>query len=184
MVKRLVRYVIAAAVATAAVPFIAGAASGDVDFGVRTVASFPVLHGVGLKWITTGADGYRVERKVGDGDWQDASGGLGDTTSIWVDHTLTASATADYRIIANKTDGLASPSPVVTATRPAQDPTVGATDLLALDADPGGSGIELTDQVAGPVTADGNRLTAGGLVMNLPGRVLETGEFPVNPFSG
>jgi WD40-like Beta Propeller Repeat len=176
-VKRIFRYVIAAAVATAAVPFVADAASGDESVGVTAVFAMPVVHGVGLRWGFAGADDYRVERRLSGGDWQDASGFLGGTTNIWIDRTLGAGATAEYRVIAKTTDGETGPSPVVSATRPAEDPVVGGTDLLALDADPGASDTTLTDEVAGPVKTTGRtQMSAGELVLNIPDHLPAAGE--------
>jgi hypothetical protein len=182
--KRVIRYVLAAAIAASAVPFVALAASGEETVGVTSVSAFPILQGLGLSWDTVEATGYRVERKLGDGEWQDASGVLAASTSIWVDRTLAAGATADYRVVAQSSDSDGVPSAPVTATRAGQDPVVGDVDVLMIDANRGDSATWLQDEIAEPVSASvpstGSRtLSAGTIKLRIPAVLPGPGRYDV-----
>lgn len=120
------------------------------------VQTFPVLGGLGVAW-TAPLDGgvpqgYVVQSLRTNGAWADASKQLSADTTTWVDSRVKAGATATYRVIAVNADGESQPSATATGTRPATDPAVGTSDVLTVDADPGGSPTWLADEVSAGVT--------------------------------
>jgi dipeptidyl aminopeptidase/acylaminoacyl peptidase len=168
----LFRSALAAALAAITIPFIAHAAFGEETvLGTPTAQVFPTRTGIGVTWGTTDATAYRVERKQTT-DWQDVSGPLAASTTTWVDETIAAGATADYRVVAT-TDTETTTSPELHTTRVEEPPAVGEIDVLALDANRSAGATWLHDETAGPVTAsapvDGSRtLTAGPLKVRIP----------------
>lgn len=176
----LLRSALAAALAAITVPFIAHAAFGDETVAAPTAQVFPTRQGIGVVWTDVEASGYRVERKQGTADWQDISGPLTDSTTTWIDETIPAGTTADYRVATTDTDPTTSPE--VKATRAAEPPSVGDIDVLSLDANRGGATTWLKNEIASPVTAsaptDGSRtLTAGSLKVTLPALVAGPGYY-------
>jgi dipeptidyl aminopeptidase/acylaminoacyl peptidase len=167
----LLRAALATALAAITIPFIAHAAFGEsTAVSTPTVQAFPTRTGIGVAWDTTDAATYRVERLQGS-EWQDASGPLTSGTT-WVDETVAAGSSADYRVVAT-TDAESATSPQVHATRAAELPAVGDLDVLALDANRGSSITWLQNETAGPITASaatgGSRtLTAGTLKLRIP----------------
>jgi hypothetical protein len=143
------RYAVAVVTAAIALPFIAHAAVGEESLAVPTATAFPTRQGVGLTWEAVDATAYRVERKVGAAEWQDASGVLAQSATTWVDGSLAAGATADYRVIAQASDSQVVTSAPVTATRAAQDPAIGDVDVLMIDANRGDGVTWLQDEIAG-----------------------------------
>src|SRR5262245_47241058 len=132
------------------------------------VRPFPVLGGMGVTWAAPDGDpptGYQVERRRPSGNWAAESARMDSPTPRWVDRNLQPDATAEYRVVAFYADqGIASDP--VTAHRVAEDPAIGVTDILMIDADRGGAQTWLTDETASPVVAspltDGiHSLTAG-----------------------
>ncbi|MEU4608494.1 choice-of-anchor D domain-containing protein [Kribbella sp. NPDC023972] len=167
----LFRYALAAALAAITIPFLAHAAFGDETVTAPTAQVFPTRQGIGVTWTDVDASGYRVERKQGTADWQDISGPLTDSTTTWIDETIPAGTTADYRVATTGTDPATSPE--VKATRVAEAPSVGDTDVLVLNAHHGAGDTWLRDETAGPVTAsapdNGSRiLSAGSLKLRIP----------------
>lgn len=179
----LLRTALAAALAAITIPLIAHTAFGDeTALSTPTAQVFPTRTGVGVAWDTTDAATYRVERKAAT-DWQDASGPLTGTTT-WVDDTIAAGASADYRVVAG-TDAESVTSPEVHATRATDTPAVGDLDVLALDANRGGSISWLENETAGPITvsaaAGGSRtLTAGSLKLRIPAYFAGPGHYNLN----
>ncbi|MFI5713659.1 choice-of-anchor D domain-containing protein [Kribbella sp. NPDC051620] len=166
----LLRSALAAALAAITVPFIAHAAFGGT-VAVPVVEIFPTSTGLGLTWSSVDASSYRVERKQ-DTEWQDVSGSLATATTTWIDKSVAAGATAEYRVVA-ASGSESVPSPTVTATRVTESPATGDIDVLALDANRGAGSTWLQDETAAPVTAslpaDGTRtLAAGQLKLRLP----------------
>ncbi|NIK62284.1 choice-of-anchor D domain-containing protein [Kribbella shirazensis] len=182
----LFRTALAAALAAITIPFIAHAALGDESaLTAPTAQVFPTRTGIGVTWNTTDATTYRVERKTAT-DWQDASGPLTGTT--WVDDTVAAGASADYRVVATA-DAEFATSPEVHATRPAETPATGDIDVLALDASHAGEVTWLQDETAGPVTAsaaaDGSRtLSAGSLKLRIPAYFAGPGYYSLRDQNG
>ncbi|TCO33609.1 WD40 repeat protein [Kribbella steppae] len=177
----LFRSALAAALAAITIPFIAHSAFGDETVTAPTAQVFPTRQGIGVTWNDVDASGYRVERKQGTADWQDISGPLTDSTTTWLDESLAAGATADYRVVATSDTDPAT-SPEVKATRVAEAPAVGDIDVLALDANGGGATTWLKNEIGSPVTAsaptDGSRtLTAGSLKLTLPAFVAGPGYY-------
>lgn len=168
----LLRAALATALAAITLPFIAHAAFGeDTDLSTPTAQVFPTRTGIGVTWDVTDATTYRVERRQTT-DWQDVSGPLAASTTTWVDETIAAGATADYRVVAT-TDTESATSPELHATRVAEAPAIGDIDVLALDANRSGGATWLHDETAGPVTASGpvggsRTLTAGSLKIRIP----------------
>jgi WD40 repeat protein len=176
----LFHYALAAALAAITIPFIAHAAFGEEAVTTPTAQVFPTRQGIGVTWNDVDASTYRVERKQ-SADWQDISGPLTDATTTWIDETIPAGATADYRVVAT-TDADPTTSAAVTATRVAEAPAVGDIDVLSLDANRGAGTTWLQDETASPVTAsapvDGSRtLTAGSLKVKLPALVAGPGYY-------
>ncbi|WP_432946212.1 hypothetical protein ACQPXM_07635 [Kribbella sp. CA-253562] len=176
------RYALAAAIAAISVPFIAHAAAGEESPPTPTAQVFPTRSGMGVTWTDIDASAYRVERKQGSADWQNASGELASTATSWIDGSLTAGTTADYRVVAAYSGDEVTTSPSVTATRAAQDPPVGDVDVLVLDADPGDGATWLRNEIAGPVTVsapvDGYRtLSAGTLKLRMPAFLAGPGKY-------
>ncbi|TCM46640.1 choice-of-anchor D domain-containing protein [Kribbella sp. VKM Ac-2568] len=174
----LFRYSLAAALAALTVPFIAHAAFGDEAVATPVAQVFPTRQGIGVVWDDIDATGYRVERKDA-ADWQDVSGTLTASTTTWIDESIAAGTTAEYRVVATS-DANPATSPAVTATRVAEAPAIGDIDVLALDANRGAGFTWLQDETAGPVTAsapaDGSRtLSAGSLKVKLPAFVAGPG---------
>ncbi|WP_433016727.1 hypothetical protein [Kribbella sp. CA-294648] len=174
----LFRTALAAALAALTIPFIAHAASGDESVATPTAQVFPTRQGIGITWTPVDASGYRVERKQATADWQDLSGPLTASTTTWIDETIPAGTTADYRVATTGTDPATSTE--VKATRVTEAPAVGDIDVLALDANRGGPPTWLKNEIASPVTAtaptDGSRtLTAGSLKVTLPAFVAGPG---------
>ncbi|NUR97893.1 MAG: choice-of-anchor D domain-containing protein [Kribbellaceae bacterium] len=139
---------------------------------------------MGVTWdAATDATAYRVERKQ-TADWQDISGSLTSTTTTWIDETIAAGATADYRVVATS-DTESATSPELHATRVDEAPAVGDIDVLALDANRGGGTTWLQNETAGPVTAsapaNGSRtLTAGSLKLRIPAYFAGPGYYNLN----
>ena len=140
------------------------------------VQTFPVLGGLGVAW-TAPLDGgvpqgYVVQSLRTNGAWADASKQLSADTTTWVDSRVKAGATATYRVIAVNADGESQPSATATGTRPATDPAVGTSDVLTVDADPGGSPTWLADEVSAGVTdvssGTSRTLSAGYVRITLP----------------
>jgi hypothetical protein len=130
-------------------------------------APFPILNGLGIRWDGGWpASWYQIERRSATGDWSDVSGRLGANATNWADHTLPAGSTAQYRVIAGNADGVAPPSAVVTATRPAADVETGTVTVLSVDADRTGRTV---DQVVTPFRED----------WSAPGRVLDAGQLQI-----
>lgn len=100
----VLRYALAAALAAVTIPFIAHAAFGDDALATPTAQVFPTRTGIGVTWNPVDASTYRVERKQAETDWQDASGDLTSATTTWIDESLAASTTADYRVVAKTSD--------------------------------------------------------------------------------
>ncbi|ONI78408.1 hypothetical protein BWI15_00575 [Kribbella sp. ALI-6-A] len=176
------RYALAAAIAAITVPFVAHAAAGEEAPPVPTAQVFPTRTGMGITWSDVDASAYRIERKQGSADWQNASGELASTATSWIDSSLTAGTTAEYRVVAAHSGDEIATSPSVTATRVAQDPAVGDVDVLVLDADPGDGTTWLRNEIAGPVTvsapADGYRtLSAGTLKLRMPAFLAGPGNY-------
>ncbi|WP_329484465.1 hypothetical protein OG555_20220 [Kribbella sp. NBC_01484] len=178
----LFRTALAAALAAITIPFIAHAAFGDETVITPTAQVFPTSTGIGVTWDPVDASAYRVERKQSTTDWQDISGTLGSSTTTWIDESLAAGATADYRVVATTPDPATSAA--VTATRATETPSVGDTDVLALDGRRSDGVTWLQDETAGPVTAsapaDGTRtLTAGSLKLKMPAFLAGPGYYEV-----
>ncbi|TWD81927.1 WD40 repeat protein [Kribbella amoyensis] len=176
---RALRYALAAALAAVTVPFLAHAAFGDDTVAAPTAQVFPTRSGVGVTWDTVNASAYKVERKLGSADWQDASGALAESATSWIDTTLTPGASAEYRVVADDT----VTSTAVAATRSTQAPAVGDVDLLMMDADPGDGATWLRNETATGVTvsapADGTRtLSAGPIKLSLPAFFPGPGKHP------
>ncbi|GAB2683958.1 choice-of-anchor D domain-containing protein [Kribbella swartbergensis] len=168
----LLRYALAAALAAITIPFIAHAAFGEESAATPVAQVFPTRQGIGVTWTDVDASGYRVERKQATADWQDVSGPLTDSTTTWIDETIPAGATADYRVVATSDTDPAT-SPEVKATRVAEAPAIGDIEVLALNANHGAGETWLQDETAGPVTASapdsGSRtLSAGSLKVRIP----------------
>jgi hypothetical protein len=166
----LLRAAVAAALAAITIPFIAHAAFGEEI--APTAQVFPTRTGIGVTWNAVDAPGFRVERKQGATDWQDVSGQLPAATTTWVDETIAAGSTADYRVVTTA-DSDPATSAAVTATRVEEAPVIGDIDVLALDANRGRGVTWLVDETAGPVSAsaslNGSRtLTAGALQLKIP----------------
>jgi hypothetical protein len=177
----LFRYALAAALAAVTVPFIAHAAFGEEAVTTPVAQIFPTRQGIGVVWNDVNASGYRVERKQDTADWQDISGTLASSTTSWVDESISAGSTADYRVVATS-DTDPTTSAAVKATRVAEAPAVGDIDVLALDANRGAGFTWLQDETASPVTAsapsDGSRtLTAGSLKVRMPAFVAGPGYY-------
>ena len=179
----LFRTALAAALAAITVPFIAHAAFGEATATTPTAQVFPTRTGIGVTWAPVDASAYRVERKQATTDWQDISGSLTSSTTSWIDESLAAGTTADYRVVATTSPDPAT-SAAVTATRATETPAVGDTDVLALDAYRSDGVTWLQDETAGPVTAsapaDGTRtLTAGSLKLKMPAFLAGPGYYEV-----
>jgi hypothetical protein len=177
----LLRYGLAAAIAAITLPFIAHAAFGDETVAAPVAQVFPTRQGIGVVWDDVDASGYRVERKQDTADWQDVSGALAASTTNWIDESIAAGTTAEYRVISTSDTDPAT-STAVTATRVAEAPAVGDIDVLALDANRGAGFTWLQDETASPVTAsapsDGSRtLTAGSLKVRMPAFVAGPGYY-------
>jgi WD40 repeat protein len=170
----VLRLGLAAAIAAITVPFIAHAAVGEEALAVPTAQIFPTSQGIGVTWDDVDASAYSVQRKQGTADWQDASGDLAASAISWVDDSLAAGASADYRVLAWSSDTASVASTPVTATRAAQAPVAGDVDVLMVDADPGDDGAtwlrnEIAGQVAVSAPADGSRtFSAGTIKLKLP----------------
>ncbi|MFG1814675.1 hypothetical protein ACGFIF_12980 [Kribbella sp. NPDC049174] len=179
----LFRSALAAALAAITIPFLAHAAFGDESVAAPAAQVFPTRQGIGVTWNDVDASGYRVERKQGTAEWQDLSGPLTDSTTTWIDESIAAGATADYRVVATSDTDPAT-SPEVKATRAAEAPAVGDIDVLALDANRSAGFTWLQNQTEGPVTAsapaDGTRtLTAGSLTLKMPAFLAGPGYYEV-----
>jgi len=179
----LFRTALAAALAAITIPFIAHAAFGEESVTTPTAQVFPTRTGIGVTWDQVDASAYRVERKQGTTDWQDISGSLTSSTTTWIDESLAAGATADYRVVAT-TDSEPATSAEVKATRAAEAPAIGDVDVLALDANRSAGFTWLQNQTEGPVTAsapsDGTRtLTAGSLKLKMPALLAGPGYYEV-----
>src|SRR3954454_16202492 len=161
----LFRTALAAALAAITIPFIAHAAFGEESVTTPTAQVFPTRTGIGVTWDQVEASAYRVERKQGTTDWQNISGSLPASTTTWLDESIAAGTTADYRVVAT-TYSEPVTSPEVKATRAAEAPAVGDTDVLARNANHGAGDTWLQDETAGPVTAsapdNGSRTLSGG----------------------
>jgi hypothetical protein len=150
---------------------------GETVAGAPTaVRPFPVLGGMGVTWAAPDGDpptGYEVERKRPSGNWASESGTLDATTPTrWIDRNLQPDATAEYRVVALYSDQEIASDPV-TAHRVAEDPAIGDTDILMIDANRGEGATWLQDEIAGPVSeaapADGaTTLSAGTIRIKLP----------------
>ncbi|MEV0289741.1 hypothetical protein AB0H36_36915 [Kribbella sp. NPDC050820] len=178
----LFRYALAAALAAITIPFLAHAAFGEETVTTPTAQVFPTRTGIGVTWNDVDATGYRVERKQ-TADWQDVSGALTDSTTTWIDETIPAGTTADYRVIATSdTDPVISPE--VKATRVAEAPAVGDIDVLAVDPTSGMTWPH--NEIAGTVTAsapaNGSRtLSAGTVKLRLPAFISGPGNYSLGP---
>jgi hypothetical protein len=134
--------------------------------------TFPVNGAIGVAWRpATEAGGtvgsYLVQALRPNGAWAAASKALPAGTTTWIDTRLKPGATRTYRVIAVNSEGDSSPSATATGTRPATDPIIGGTDVLTVDADPGGLSTWLADEVATPVTQSStgsSRTLSGGTV--------------------
>ncbi|TDO44044.1 WD40 repeat protein [Kribbella sp. VKM Ac-2527] len=182
----VLRYALAAALAAIAVPFIAHAAFGDDTLATPSAQVFPTRTGIGVTWNPVDASTYRVERKQGETDWQDASGDLASSTTSWVDESLGAGASADYRVVAQTSDTESVTSSSVTATRTTTAPVVGDVDVLALNAAATDLVTWLRDESASPVTASapigGSRtLSAGSIKLKLPAFLAGPGTYELTP---
>ncbi|MEN3263186.1 choice-of-anchor D domain-containing protein [Pseudonocardia sp.] len=151
-----------------------------------TAAAFPALNGIGIRWFEHYlASWYRVERRLPSEAWQDVSGPLAKEARTWVDRSISAGASADYRVVAGNADGAAPPSAEVAATRPATDLVLGSVDLLSLDADPGAATTPLVDQVAGPIAVSSpydtpyRSLEVGDLIVRVPRLLPGPGSYDV-----
>ena len=169
----VLRLGLAAAIAAITIPFIAHAAAGDESLVTPTAQVFPTRQGVGVTWQPVDASAYRVERKQGTAEWQDASGDLAAAETTWVDSSLEAGASADYRVVAESSTSEVATSAPISAKRAAEDPVVGDVDVLALDANRGAGVTWLQNETAGPVTASaptgGSRtLSAGAIKLRVP----------------
>jgi hypothetical protein len=169
----VLRYALAAALAAIAVPLIAHAAFGDGALATPTAQVFPTRTGIGVTWNPVDASAYRVERKQAETDWQDASGNLASSTTTWIDESLAAGTSADYRVVAQTSDTETATSSSITATRATTAPVVGDVDVLALDAAATDLVTWLQDETASPVTASGpiggfRTLSAGSIKLKIP----------------
>lgn len=141
------------------------------------VQVFPVIGGLGVAWSPPAEAGgavasYVVQSQRSNGDWANASKALPASTTSWVDSRLKAGASSTYRVIAVNSAGESLPSATVMGTRPGTDPVLGNSDVLTVDADPGGAATWLVDEVAGPVaqssTATSRTVSAGTVQITLP----------------
>ncbi|TCO43832.1 hypothetical protein EV646_11124 [Kribbella antiqua] len=169
----LFRYALAAALAAITVPFLAHAAFGDEAVAAPVAQVFPTRQGIGVVWDAVDASGYRVERKQDASEWQDISGALAPSATNWIDESIPAGTTADYRVVAQSSDSEGATSAPVTASRAAQAPEVGDVDVLMTDADRGDGATWLQDEIVGPVTVSaptgGSRiLSAGAIKLRIP----------------
>ncbi|WP_166680097.1 TolB family protein [Kribbella pratensis] len=89
-----------------------------------------------------------------------------------MDARVKAGGSGTYRVIAVNADGASQPSAPATGTRPATDPAVGTTDVLTVDADPGGASTWLADEVSAQDTEASTEttrtLSAGTVGITLP----------------
>jgi hypothetical protein len=180
----VLRLGLATAIAAITVPFIAHAALGEETLAVPTAQIFPTGQGIGVTWDDVDASAYSVQRKQGTADWQDASGDLAASAVSWVDDSLAAGASADYRVLAWSSDTANVASTPVTATRAPQAPVAGDINVLMVDADAGGSPTWLTDELATEVgqsqeTGATRTLSAGTLQITLPSLLAGPGDYPV-----
>ncbi|MGW5192467.1 hypothetical protein ACWEOO_24705 [Kribbella sp. NPDC004138] len=179
----LFRTALAAVLAAVTVPFLAHAAFGETTALTAPAAQlFPTRTGVGITWEPVTATSYQVERRTMF-DWQTISGMLPSSTISWIDESIAAGATADYRVVAT-TDTESATSGELKATRPTDYPAVGTVDALALDANSGAGFTWLKDEVAGPVTAsapaNGTRtLSAGTISLKMPAFLAGAGYYEV-----
>jgi hypothetical protein len=165
----------------------ATAAQDELPDYPPNVDPFPVIGGVGLVWdpprnTDVPVDGYRVMRYF-DARWNDVSGLL--TERTWVDRSISPGERADYRVLAENTDGQGPMGYTTTVTRPVSDPAPGDVGVLTVDTNHIGEPPVLVDEVAAPVsgaTADGRSmsLTAGSLRITLPFPLPGPGEHLLN----
>jgi hypothetical protein len=193
--KRLPVLLITAALgATGLTVWANNASSADTIVGTPTtpagVQTFPVISGLGVTWAApTGTGGtvenYLVQQQRSNSTWADASKLLPAGARSWVDPNLQTGGSATYRVVALNADGQSESSPTTTGTRPDTDPAIGGTDVLAVDADAGGSSTWLKDEPVGPVTQATEEttttLSAGTVRVTLPLVLPGPGAYPVGP---